>query len=107
MCIRDSSFALTIPNKVVVVGIVAEGLVRPGMKLVVNRRDSESEIPVSVYGLEEGRTPLRYAKAGDRVAIILTGATKDDVGPGDELTYSDDDSRTLLQAFWRLFGVTE
>jgi elongation factor Tu len=80
----DDSFALTTAGEVVVVGVIAEGEIRPGDTLVVQTRDST--IPVTAEAIEAFHKPLDHAKAGDRVGVKLDGATKEDVGPGDVLT---------------------
>ena len=46
----DDAFALKVPGKVVVVGVVAEGEVRPGARLVL--RAAAAELPVTVEALE-------------------------------------------------------
>ncbi len=76
----DDSFALNTADMVVVVGVIANGEIRPGDKLLIET--PYSNIPVTAEALEPFPEPLEYAKTGDRVGIKLKGATKDDAGPG-------------------------
>jgi len=76
----DDAFALPQPDKTVVVGVVSEGEVRPGARLVL--RAGGAARPVTVEGLEAHHRPLRVARAGDRVAVMVAGAGKADVSPG-------------------------
>jgi selenocysteine-specific translation elongation factor len=79
MSIEDA-FALPQADKAVVVGVVFEGKVRPGDRLVL--RSGGAARPVTVEALEAHQRPLRVARAGDRVAIMVVGAGKADVSPG-------------------------
>ena len=74
----DDAFALKVPGKVVVVGVVADGEVRPGARLVL--RTAAAELPVTVEALEAFNKPLEAARRGERVGIMLVGATKEQVG---------------------------
>ena len=74
----DDAFRLA--DKVVVVGVVAAGEVRPGDRLVL--QTGVTERPVTVEVMESYHRPIRAARAGVRVGILLTGATKEQVGPG-------------------------
>lgn len=76
----DEAFALKQPGKVVVVGVVAEGEVRPGVRLVL--RSVAGDRQVTVEALEAFGQPLQVARQGDRVGLILLGASKEQVGPG-------------------------
>lgn len=85
----DDVFKLTIPNKVVVVGVIQEGSVKPGMKLAINA--GGEIIPVKVEGIEKGLSnPVNYAQAGDNVGILLAGISKEQISPGDLLLERDD-----------------
>src|SRR5690349_10917319 len=75
-------FGLKIPG-VVVVGVVEEGQVRPGDHLRLDGRSGTIE--VRVESLEANHQPLRSAKAGDRIGIMLVGVNKEQVTPGDML----------------------
>ena len=76
----DDAFALKVPGKVVVVGVVAEGEVRPGARLVL--RTTAAELPVTVEALEAHHRALQVARRGEPVGIMLAGASKEQVGPG-------------------------
>jgi selenocysteine-specific translation elongation factor len=76
----DDAFALKVLGKVVVVGVVADGEVRPGDRLVL--RASAAEVPVTVEALEAHHRPLQVARRGDRVGVMLVGADKAQVGHG-------------------------
>lgn len=76
----DDAFALKLPGKVVVVGVIAEGEVRPGDHLTI--QCPYSRINVQVEGLEAYHKPLRVAKRGDRVGLMLIGATKEQICSG-------------------------
>ena len=76
----DDAFALKVPGKVVVVGVVADGEVRPGDRLVL--RAAGAEVPVTVEALEAHHQPVRAARRGDRVGVMLIGADKAQVGHG-------------------------
>ena len=76
----DDAFALPEPDKAVVVGVVSEGEVRPGDRLVL--RAGGATRPVTVEALEADHRPLRVARAGDRVAVKVIGAGKAQVPPG-------------------------
>lgn len=73
----DDVFALETRGKVVVVGVIATGEVLPGDTALV--MVGESGIPVTVEGLEAFHKPLKSAKAGDRVGIMLQGVDKEQV----------------------------
>ena len=83
----NDAFALKVPGKVVVVGIVADGEVRPGDRLVL--RTAAAEAPVTVEALEANHKLLRAARRGDQVGIMLVGADKVQVGPGAVLASAD------------------
>jgi selenocysteine-specific elongation factor len=76
----DDAFALKVSCKLVVVGVVAAGEVRPGARLVL--RAAGAELPVTVEALEAYHRPLRVARRGDRVGVMLIGVEKEQVGPG-------------------------
>jgi selenocysteine-specific translation elongation factor len=76
----DDAFALHEPNQTVVVGVVSEGEVRPGDRLVL--RAGGAARPVTVEALEADHRPLRVARSGEPVAIKLAGAVKAQVPPG-------------------------
>jgi selenocysteine-specific translation elongation factor len=83
----DDAFALKVSGKLVVVGIVAAGEVRPGARLLL--RDAGGALPVSVEALEAHDRPIQAARRGDRVGIMLVGAEKGQVGPGAVLVSTD------------------
>ena len=76
----DDAFALQVPGKVVVVGVVADGEVRVGARLLL--RTATAKLPVTVEALEGHDRPLQAAGRGERVGIMLDGASKEQVGPG-------------------------
>lgn len=76
----DDVFALKMPGKVVVVGVVADGEVRPGDRLVL--RAAAAEVPVRVEALEAYHQPIQAARCGDRVGVMLVGVDKAQVGHG-------------------------
>ena len=80
----DDAFALIAPGKVVVVGVIAEGEIRPGKSLMLHT--DTAAIPVTVEALEAYHKPLSSARAGDRVGIMLVGAEKDQVTAGASLS---------------------
>jgi len=73
----DDVLAVKTKGNVVVVGVIATGEVLPGSALLVNVGDSS--ISVTVEGLEAFHKPLKSAKAGDRVSIMLQGVDKEQV----------------------------
>lgn len=70
----DDVFALKIKGKVVVVGVVSTGEIHPGDLLTI--RAGDNTIPVTVEALEAFHKPLKSAKAGDRIGIMLSGVDK-------------------------------
>ena len=80
----DDAFKLKVAGRVVVVGVVAAGEIRPGMDLRI--RTPETTIPVKVIALEAFHQPLKYAHVGDNVAALLDGVERDQVVPGSRLT---------------------
>lgn len=81
----DDAFRLKAEGSVVVVGVIAAGEIRPGMRLEI--RTANGAIPVTVTALEGGPDkPISNARAGDRIGIMLQGASKDQVPPGSRLT---------------------
>jgi GTPase len=79
----DDVFAVTTSGSVVVVGVISEGEIRPGNTLYV--QTESGRIRVTVQALESFHQPLRSAKAGDRVGIMLVGASKAQIHPQDVL----------------------
>jgi selenocysteine-specific translation elongation factor len=79
----DDAYALKVPGKVVVVGIVAEGRVAPETQLLL--RSGPVEVPVTVEAIEVDHQPRQAAQRGDRVGILLVVTVKDQVGVGAEL----------------------
>jgi selenocysteine-specific translation elongation factor len=76
----DDVFAIKSISKVVVVGIVAEGEVRPGDRLLI--RSGSQERSVTVEALERIDQPLKIARKGEQVAVMLIGADKDQISAG-------------------------
>jgi selenocysteine-specific translation elongation factor len=76
----DDAFALKQAGKVVVVGVVAEGEVRPGAQLLL--RAGAGELQVTAEALEASHLPLHVARQGDRIGILLVGATKEQITAG-------------------------
>lgn len=74
----DDAFAIEGSGKVIVVGVVTDGEVRPGDRLVL--RTPVATVPVTVKALEAYSEPLQVAQRvqvahrGDRVGIMLVGA---------------------------------
>lgn len=58
----DDAFALRVPDKVVVVGVMADGEVRSGDRLLL--RTATAEWPVIVESLEAYHQPIRVARRG-------------------------------------------
>jgi len=73
----DDKFSLTVPNKVVVVGIVEEGQVRPGDRLIL--RTESKNLLATVEGLEAFSRRIMTAREGDRVAVLLVGIEAKDI----------------------------
>jgi selenocysteine-specific translation elongation factor len=76
----DDAFALKVPGKVVVVGKIAEGEVRPGDRLKIKHGDDE--ISVEVEALEAFGAPVSVGRAGSNIGIMLIGATKEQIVAG-------------------------
>jgi translation elongation factor EF-1alpha len=76
----DDTFEIGQPDQAVVVGVVSEGEIRPGDRLVL--RAGTAIRPVTVEALEADHRPLQIARAGDRVAVRVVGAGKAQVPPG-------------------------
>jgi translation elongation factor EF-Tu-like GTPase len=74
-------------GKVVVTGVVADGEVRPGDRLVL--RGGELELPVTVEGLEAQGRPVGAGRRGDRIGVLLCGVAKIRVGTGVVLASPD------------------
>jgi len=79
----DEAFALKQPGKVVVVGVITEGEIRPGVRLVL--RSGANERQVTVEALQAFGRPLQVARQGDRIGVMLFGASKEQIGPGSVL----------------------
>ena len=62
----EDAFEIQMPGKAVVVGVVAQGEVRPGAYLVLRRSAAEA-LPVIVEALEAHCRPVKVARRGDRV----------------------------------------
>ena len=76
----DDAFALKVPGKVVVVGKIAEGEVRPGDRLKI--KHGNDEIAVEVESLEAFGAPVSVGRSGSVIGIMLVGATKEQISPG-------------------------
>jgi translation elongation factor EF-Tu-like GTPase len=80
----DDVFALKGGGKIVVVGVVEEGRIEPGQHLVV--RAGTTTLAVVVVALEAFHKPLRIATKGDRVGVMLVGASKEQIAAGSVLS---------------------
>ena len=67
----DDAFALKVPGKVVVVGKIAEGEVRPGDRLKI--KHGNEEIAVEVEALEAFGAPVSVGRTGSNIGIMLIG----------------------------------
>jgi selenocysteine-specific translation elongation factor len=76
MCI-DDLFALKTKGKIVLVGVISTGDILPGDNLCI--KTGGTAISVRVDALEAFHKPLKSAKAGDRVGIMLQGVDKEEV----------------------------
>jgi translation elongation factor EF-Tu-like GTPase len=76
----EDAFALKERGRVVVVGIVADGEITPGARLLL--RVGNNELPVTVEALEAHHQSLQVARQGDRIGILLAGVDKEQVGVG-------------------------
>jgi selenocysteine-specific translation elongation factor len=87
-CESDSLFRLMVEHvfyiipidRVVVVGTVSLGDVKPGDKLIV--RSGYTDIPVTVERLDHPNRKLESAATGDQVGLVLAGIRKDQVRSG-------------------------
>ena len=80
----DAAFGLKVANRVVVAGVIAEGVIVKGAKAKL--QVSGSSTPVTVVGLEAGPgKPVKSGSAGDRIAVMIEGAEKADVPEGARL----------------------
>ncbi len=80
----DDAFAVNTPGRVVVVGVISSGEIKPQTQLFLT--GSETTIPVTVISLEGGvNKTVSSAHAGDRVGVMLEGAGKADVLPDSHL----------------------
>jgi translation elongation factor EF-Tu-like GTPase len=83
----DDAFRLKVEGSVVVVGVIAAGEIKLGMRLEI--RTGNGAIPVTVTALEGGPDkPISHARAGDRVGVMLQGVAKDQVPAGSRLSGS-------------------
>jgi translation elongation factor EF-Tu-like GTPase len=81
----DDAFRLKVEGSVVVVGVIAAGEIKPGTRLEI--RTADVAIPVTVTAIEGGSgNSMSHARAGDRVSVLLQGASKDQIPPGSRLT---------------------
>jgi selenocysteine-specific translation elongation factor len=76
----DDAFALKVPGKVVVVGKIEEGEVRPGDHLKI--KNANDEILVEVEALEAFGAPVAIGRTGSNIGIMLIGATKEQIVAG-------------------------
>ncbi len=76
----DDAFELKVPGKVVVVGKIAAGEVRPGDRLKI--KGQNEEISVEVEALEAFGEPITVGRTGKNVGIMLIGATKEQIMQG-------------------------
>jgi translation elongation factor EF-Tu-like GTPase len=81
----DDAFQLKVEDSVVVVGVIAVGEIKPGMRLEI--RTADRAIPVTATALEGGLgKPILHARAGDRIGVMLQGARKSDIIAGSRLS---------------------
>jgi len=86
---RQASFRLRVDkvlyvensSRVIVVGFVTHGSVKPGAHLTL--RHGAASIPVTVERLEHPERRMTVAREGDQVGLILHGAGKDQAQAGD------------------------
>jgi translation elongation factor EF-1alpha len=83
----DDAFAAGPPDQAVIVGVVSDGEIRPGDRLVL--RAGGAARTVTVESLEADHQPLKVARTGDRVAVKVIGAGKAQVPPGAVLESED------------------
>jgi elongation factor Tu len=76
-------FYITTIERVIAVGTVASGTVKPGDRLVV--RSGSGDIPVTVERLEHPKRKMESATAGDQVGLVLQSIRKDQVQAGDSV----------------------
>ena len=77
----DEVFYITTIDRVVVVGIVTSGSVKPGDRLIV--RSGSTDVAVTVERLEHPQRTMKSAGTGDQVGLVLQGIRKDQVRSGD------------------------
>lgn len=75
----DDIFALKEHGKVVVVGTIAEGEVRPRDHLIIKSKDQE--LKVEVEALEAFGESVPVGRQGKKIGIMLRGANKDEIPP--------------------------
>jgi hypothetical protein len=98
----DDVFALKVPNKVVVVGVISDGTLRTGSTLYV--QTTAGPVATKVEGIETyiggSDRPVKLGRAGkgDRVGIMLNGTTKGQVAPGDIMTDSPNAAAPVQEA---------
>ena len=76
----DDAFALTVAGKVVVVGKIVEGEVRPGDRLTIKLQTGD--IAVEVEALEAFGEPISVGQSGKNIGVLLVGASKQQISPG-------------------------
>ncbi len=76
----EDAFALKVPGKVVVVGKIAEGEVRPGDRLKIKAENEE--ISVEVEAVEAFGERIAVGSRDKHVGIMLIGATKEQIVKG-------------------------
>ena len=74
-------FYITTIDRVVVVGTVSFGSVKPGDQLIV--RNGRTDVPVTVERLDHPTRKMETAAGGDQVGLVLVGIRKDQVHSGD------------------------
>ena len=79
----DDAFALQVQGKVVIVGKIIAGEVRPGDRLTVKLQNDE--ISVEVEALEAFGKPIAMGRSGENVGIMLIGVTKEQIRVGASL----------------------
>jgi selenocysteine-specific translation elongation factor len=77
----DDVFYVEKGGRVIVVGFVSSGSVKPGDRLTVH--GGSASVPVTVERLEHPERSMSVAREGDQVGLMLHGIGKEQVQAGD------------------------
>jgi elongation factor Tu len=88
---QEDAFAMDVQNVfpiadggLTIIGVVASGTVSVGDTIcLISETTGEHELKVT--GIEMFRKILESATAGDQIALLVTGAERDDIAQGDRL----------------------